>query len=926
MGSFSEEEEDCGFFDAQEEIASTSDAGSETVEIFDSNSSFTNWVPAGCPYDVWNRTPGSVKERRVKFLEWMGLSTDRETSVEIASDVAGEVERVRESSGAVLRTTSCVEDEYCLSRSFVSCRRNDYSIYSSIELDWKDDSACRDGNLGKPLECNADEVRLDGKVREGQEVTEESERNSCSSSSLSLQLTENRMEEASNRAGTLKRAKKGWLSRLRSIACLVDRQGEGDELAHDDNAAIMGFRAQRVKVRQCGKRLKELSALYLGQDIQAHEGAILAMKFSPDGQYLASAGEDGIVRVWQVVEDERSNEHDIPEIDPSCIYFTVNHLSELNPLFSEKDTIGKSSSLRKTSDSACVIFPPKVFRILEKPLHEFHGHGGDILDLSWSRSNYLLSSSVDKTVRLWQVGCGSCLKVFSHSNYVTSVQFNPVDENYFISGSIDGKVRIWGISCCQVVDWSDIRDIVTAVCYRPDGQGGIVGSMTGSCRFYNISDNHLQLDAQLCLQSKKKSPCRKITGFQFFPQDSSKVMVTCADSKVRILHGLSVVGKYAGQRNAGNQTSATITSDGKHIVSVNEDSSVYVWNCNNHEERVLSQAKKIRSCERFSTNVSVAIPWSGFKCGTVENERQFQAVDENLPERLPFSSPACFSLSQDSFLQSIPKGSATWPEEKLPTSSPLAKQSTMHKSEYKFLKTSCQNTSSSHAWGMVIVTAGWDGRIRSFHNYGLPVTCLLWFITGCKSNGLTSDITFGSINDHSRVRLTTLAGMCTIDDLENLVLRWAPCQISEVTVTILCPDRWLKFHGCDVIQSGISQWPRLACPDSIIITNVGCFWSAGSQILDVKTSLFSKMMDRDSRAGGWNSFGEKMVGNSTIPSCSPVRMIELLSAISGLSHGRVGELWLAVGMCRNPFRLKLLTASARGWKLKDHPVFRGRHV
>jgi WD40 repeat protein len=53
---------------------------------------------------------------------------------------------------------------------------------------------------------------------------------------------------------------------------------------------------------------------------------------------------------------------------------------------------------------------------------------------------------------------------------VTSVQFNPVDDNYFISGSIDGKVRIWAINGCQVVDWTDVREIVTAVCYRPDGQ------------------------------------------------------------------------------------------------------------------------------------------------------------------------------------------------------------------------------------------------------------------------------------------------------------------------------------------------------------------------------------------------------------------------------------------------------------------------
>lgn len=53
---------------------------------------------------------------------------------------------------------------------------------------------------------------------------------------------------------------------------------------------------------------------------------------------------------------------------------------------------------------------------------------------------------------------------------VTSVQFNPVNDQYFISGSIDGKVRIWAVESSLVVDWTDIRDIVTAVCYRPNGE------------------------------------------------------------------------------------------------------------------------------------------------------------------------------------------------------------------------------------------------------------------------------------------------------------------------------------------------------------------------------------------------------------------------------------------------------------------------
>lgn len=53
---------------------------------------------------------------------------------------------------------------------------------------------------------------------------------------------------------------------------------------------------------------------------------------------------------------------------------------------------------------------------------------------------------------------------------MTSVQFDPTNENYFVSGSVDGKVRIWEIPQCHVVDWTDIKEIITAVCYRQDGK------------------------------------------------------------------------------------------------------------------------------------------------------------------------------------------------------------------------------------------------------------------------------------------------------------------------------------------------------------------------------------------------------------------------------------------------------------------------
>ncbi|XP_038875438.1 WD repeat-containing protein 44-like isoform X2 [Benincasa hispida] len=708
MGSVSGDEES-PFFDAQEiDAPSISEPNCDRIEAaaFDSHPRFNNWVDGSLVYDVWNRSPKSVHERRRKFLKWMGMGLDRTppyhvNSLSLCSDWReGDV-------------SSDFEDVFCSGRSSMSCWSTDdielSEVTSTNTILYRDD--------GIKGECG----RKNGDLKPSVRFAMPAELEETSSSSPTFQqLMEMEAERANIPLHSARRVNKRWLKKLRSAACIFDKHGKSTRLVVDDDSAA-GSRVRRVKVRHCKKHLKELSALYMGQDIKAHEGAILTMKFSPNGQYLATGGDDGIVKLWQVIEDERSNESDIPEIDPSCIYFTVNRLSELKPLLVEKEKMANSMTLRKTSESACIIFPPKIFRILETPLHEFHGHSGDILDLSWSKNNYLLSSSIDKTVRLWRLGSDDCLRVFSHSNYVTCVHFNPMDENYFISGSIDGKIRIWGVPSCQVVDWIDIREIVTAVSYHPDGRGGIVGSINGTCRFFKvIGDSNLELDGEICLSSKKKSPSKKITGFQYSAEDSSRIMVSSADSRIRIIQGLNVIQKYKGPCNIGNQMSASFTSDGKHIISASGDSNVYVWNCSYKNEAVLSPLKKIKSYEYFSSNASIAVPWCGLRSNTEVDGRHFPGMQRNLSDTFPLPSPAFFSLSQE-LLESFPKGSATWPEEKLPTSSLLTRPSMMHKSRYKFLKLSCQNTSSSHAWGLVIVTAGWDGRIRSFHNYGLPV-------------------------------------------------------------------------------------------------------------------------------------------------------------------------------------------------------------
>ncbi|CAK9319981.1 unnamed protein product [Citrullus colocynthis] len=382
-----------------------------------------------------------------------------------------------------------------------------------------------------------------------------------------------------------------------------------------------------VKVRQSGRSYKELSALHFCQEIQAHEGSIWAMKFSSDARLLASAGEDRIIHIWEVQECEvmsmkPNEEGSMTPLHPSfCPSPDRPAIGDASALPSEKRKKGKglTGSRKGNVIPDYVHVPETVFSLSEKPICSLNGHLDDILDLSWSSdSQLLLSSSCDKTVRLWDMETKSCLKMFAHNDYVTCIQFNPVDDDYFISGSLDAKVRIWNIPDRYVVDWTDLHEMVTAACYTPDGQGAIIGSHKGSCRMYSIEDSKLEQTHQVDVQSKKKSHAKKITGFQFAPGSPTEVLVTSADSRIRILEGTEITHRFRGFRNTSSQLTASFSQDGKYVICASEDSQVFVWK--REEPRHPSSGKKgliaTRGHEHFPCkDVSVAIAWPGMISG-----------------------------------------------------------------------------------------------------------------------------------------------------------------------------------------------------------------------------------------------------------------------------------------------------------------------
>ncbi|KAG2309831.1 hypothetical protein Bca52824_029579 [Brassica carinata] len=491
-----------------------------------------------------------------------------------------------------------------------------------------------------------------------------------------------------NNNNASKSKKKGsWFKSIKSVVTgghSKERRSSDDKDTSSERGGIFFHGPERVRVRQYGKSSKELTAMYKTQEIQAHNGSIWSIKFSLDGKYLASAGEDCIIHVWQVVEAEKRGELLLDR--PELLLLASNGSPE--PTTMSPRRRGRTSVSRKSLSLENIYVPDSVL-----------GFRTNLFDLH-------------------------------------SVQ--SVDDRYFISGSLDAKVRVWSIPDRQVVDWYDLHEMVTSACYTPDGQGALVGSYKGSCRLYSASDNKLQQKSQINLQNKKKKAHqKKITGFQFVPGSSSEVLVTSSDSRIRVVDGTDLVTKLKGFRNTSSQISASITADGKYVVSASEDSNVYIWKYESPASRPSksnSNNKNVtvtNSYEHFhSQDVSAAISWPGMASsteswGTTTQNRNTNNLDEvstaNHPPT-PVDQPGTLdrlNSPRNGIISSATNGyffdrmSATWPEEKLMFG--------RNRSGNR-LSTDLSNSGNvSASWGMVIVTAGLRGEIRAFQNFGLPI-------------------------------------------------------------------------------------------------------------------------------------------------------------------------------------------------------------
>ena len=310
-------------------------------------------------------------------------------------------------------------------------------------------------------------------------------------------------------------------------------------------------------------RLWDTSTAKLTTQCRGHSRKVLSVSFRPDGRRLVTTSADGTVRQWDSTTGR--------EVEAAY----DRHTGEVVTAAYSPD--GKSVASGGTD---------RTIRVWEasnrRDVAVLHGHTGFVSDLAFSADGLRLASTSqfgrfqyasDDTVRLWEVSQhadGPVLR--GHTSYVYPVALSP-DGRWIASGSWDNTVRLWdamtGESCAILPHPGSVR----ALAFGPDSSWLVSGChLDRSLWIWKV--------ATAQLEKKFKGPGSNFVQALAVSSDGARIAAADSDGSASIIETETgeQVHSFRMATGIGEKKSLAYSPDGRLLAGTGEvGTQIDIW-------------------------------------------------------------------------------------------------------------------------------------------------------------------------------------------------------------------------------------------------------------------------------------------------------------------------------------------------------------
>ncbi|KAJ7512782.1 WD40-repeat-containing domain protein [Mycena galericulata] len=204
---------------------------------------------------------------------------------------------------------------------------------------------------------------------------------------------------------------------------------------------------------------------------QGHFYDMNTLAYAPDGQTIATGGDDGKVKVWSTHTG-------------FCFVTFTEHTAPISSVsFAKHGSVLFSASLDGTV-RAYDLVRYRNFRTFTSPSPvQFSALAVD------PSGEVVAAGSTDSfEVFMWSVQTGKLLDILTgHEGPISSLAFSPSGANQLASASWDRTVRVWNIfGRSRAVEPLTLTSDVLAVTFRPDGKELAASTLDGQITFFDV--------------------------------------------------------------------------------------------------------------------------------------------------------------------------------------------------------------------------------------------------------------------------------------------------------------------------------------------------------------------------------------------------------------------------------------------------------